>query len=845
MSVRRDAGQPRGTHVPALDGLRGLALLLVVLFHHGFGWARGGFVGVSVFFALSGYLVTSLLMEHHGRTGSIGYRRFLARRARRLVPALLVVVPATAIGWMALRGATSTADLHGDVVAGITASSNWWYVVDGTSYAELFREPSPLLHLWSLAVELQLYTVWPVLLLVILRAVCSGPGRVAAVSALTGLCAALTLAQPSGDLVYYGTHVRAAEFLFGAIVAAWCAAAPAAHSRMVRARRWGSRLAPWLALMAVDFASTTLGKSSPMWDRGGLSAVGALSAVMVVGALGGGAFARMLAFAPLAALGRWSYGIYLVHWPVFVFCTADRTGLSDPATFALRLAITAALTWLLAVLVEGPVRSGRLLRRPLTAGFAASGFVAVGLVIAVIAASITTSSALPLASASGASSDPVVLLNEPDPVVAAAPLPDVQALSSPADEDLSAVDQDRSPRAERSPPPTPAPTVVVFGAVAGDPGASGIGLGSNARVDDRRVVGCGLLTAARIPGAACPTADDLAATARDTGAAAVLLVLGPDDVHDAAMIANERGGDPISALSANLRVVVRSLRSEGFPVVLTVSAGIGVDDRRALDHAADDVASTDQGVVVSRAAGDGSVLATEIADVLASPLPGEAATTAPTGQRVLVLGDSTGVAVARHIHGESGAAVEAIGLAQDGCPLVDADRIRWWEGTEFDLEACPDLADVEAYVSRYRPTVLLLVASLMEQAELRVGDGDWFGPLDAEYRHRHDDYMSELVAIARSVGARILVLDSPPISSGGFAGGPMARPERIAAWNGQVAAWDQTWDEVETIAWSDALLAVEAEFGSVRPDGVHVDEQHHAELVRAVVLPPIVEPPQP
>jgi peptidoglycan/LPS O-acetylase OafA/YrhL len=216
-----DTGHARRglAHVPALDGLRGVAVVLVVLFHHGFAWARGGFVGVSVFFTLSGFLVTALLVDEHERTGRIGLRSFWARRARRLVPAAFVATAVTAAVWLVLRDDTLPTRIHGDVLAVLTSSANWWFVWEDRSDADLFRSPSPLLHHWSLAVEQQLYLLWPIALVGLLRVV-RRPGRqLAAVAMLTAASVLVGLLTTSADLRYYGTHVRAAEFLLGAVLA--------------------------------------------------------------------------------------------------------------------------------------------------------------------------------------------------------------------------------------------------------------------------------------------------------------------------------------------------------------------------------------------------------------------------------------------------------------------------------------------------------------------------------------------------------------------------------------------------------------------------------------------------
>jgi len=156
-------------HQPGLDGLRGLAVAGVVAFHAGFSWATGGFLGVSTFFTLSGFLITSLLVAERASTGRIALGAFWARRARRLLPASL----ATLLGVAALASWLATpeqlADLRGDVLGALFYVANWRFILDGQSYGELFATPSPVLHFWSLAIEEQLYIFFPLVVVLARR----------------------------------------------------------------------------------------------------------------------------------------------------------------------------------------------------------------------------------------------------------------------------------------------------------------------------------------------------------------------------------------------------------------------------------------------------------------------------------------------------------------------------------------------------------------------------------------------------------------------------------------------------------------------------------------------------
>ena len=151
-------------YLPGLDGIRAIAVLAVIAYHLNFGWALGGLLGVQVFFVLSGYLITDLLVAEYGRHHGIGLKNFWIRRARRLLPALFVMLFVT-VGWATLFDRGQLTALRSDVLPGIFYVSNWWFIFHHVSYFAKFGPPSPLGHLWSLAIEEQFYLVWPLVLL--------------------------------------------------------------------------------------------------------------------------------------------------------------------------------------------------------------------------------------------------------------------------------------------------------------------------------------------------------------------------------------------------------------------------------------------------------------------------------------------------------------------------------------------------------------------------------------------------------------------------------------------------------------------------------------------------------
>src|SRR5918997_1317426 len=213
--------------MPGLDGLRAIAVLAVVAYHLDFGWAPGGLLGVGVFFTLSGYLITDLLLGTKAATGSLRLGEFWIRRARRLLPALFLMM-AVVVAWITLFERSFIAGLRGDVIAATFYVSNWWNIAREASYFARFGPPPPLEHLWSLAVEEQFYLIWPWLVWLGLRLTRKRP--VAAGVTLTGLALGLStvsviamwvLYQPGVDptRVYEGTDTRAFGLLIGAALA--------------------------------------------------------------------------------------------------------------------------------------------------------------------------------------------------------------------------------------------------------------------------------------------------------------------------------------------------------------------------------------------------------------------------------------------------------------------------------------------------------------------------------------------------------------------------------------------------------------------------------------------------
>ena len=378
----------RRSGIPALDGLRAIAVALVLVGHGGIPGVSGGFIGVDIFFVLSGFLITSLLLDELRRTGRIELTGFWIRRARRLLPALLLMV-LTVGAARALLPAQALSGLRNDALAAFLWVANWRFVAQKTDYFTQGAPPSPLQHTWSLGVEEQYYFIWPILLIAVTLMLAARARRyfrratvggvrfatfvIATVGALASAAVAIVLAsETTRDRIYFGTDTRAEALLAGSAAAAllvrdwpslnrgWC----------LIGTRWGRRVARLLPLLglAALAAATHYATGSAAEFRHGLLIGVAIASVVVVAPVAmeqRGAIARLLALRPLVWLGTISYGIYLWHWPIFLALNGERTGWSGPPLFAARCAATVAVAAVSWWLIEQPIRRWRPARVPL------------------------------------------------------------------------------------------------------------------------------------------------------------------------------------------------------------------------------------------------------------------------------------------------------------------------------------------------------------------------------------------------------------------------------------------------------------------------------------------------
>ncbi len=449
-------------YLPGIDGLRALAVVAVLAYHLDAGWAAGGYLGVEVFFVVSGFLITSLLLAEHREHGTIDLLAFWRRRARRLLPAVFVLV-GLVFTYAAL--VLPVGELHrfrGDGIASLLYVQNWHAVFTEQPYFEAFGRPSPLRHLWSLAIEEQFYLLWPLLLPLGLRRL--GRRRtvvaVAVAIAVSVVLMAATADITAPERAYYGTDTRLFGILSGALLAfAW---------RPQRARGDvgpGARRviegAGVAALVLLAWQHATRSEFDAWTYPWGFLLVDVATLVVIIAVTHPASrLERSVGSGPLQALGRRSYSVYLWHWPVIVFTRPGVDwGLTGPAALGARLALIALLAEASYRFVEKPVRDGTLqrwlrgaslptpaalLRRRRAVGIAALA----GLVLAVAVIAAPADPGREVAVGTVADQPSAITLPPAPPTPSTAPTPTVPA--APADT--------APPEAPPSSVPAPAPT---------------------------------------------------------------------------------------------------------------------------------------------------------------------------------------------------------------------------------------------------------------------------------------------------------------------------------------------------------------------------------------------------
>ncbi|MFO7589493.1 MAG: acyltransferase family protein [Acidimicrobiia bacterium] len=388
-----------GRHRAPLDGLRAVAIAAVIFYHWAPGSLPGGFLGVDIFFVLSGYLITNALLAGLRRDTAWSFASFWGRRARRVLPPLFVMLAGVAV-WAAFAvPSDQLGAVRADSLWTLAGAANWHAIVSGQSYFDLFSEPSPLRHTWFSSVIEQYYLLWPLLLIGVVRLV-GGRMRLVVMFCAIGTIASAALLAATYDpadpsRAYFGSDTRASQFLVGGILAVLLLA----WSPTTRKGRVGLQTAGALAA-AVSAVAFFVAEDDASWlYHGGFLVFAVVTGVLVAALVQptGGALHRPLSVRPVVWIGTVSFGLYLWHWPVGIAISEARTDLTGWGLTLVRVLVTLALATASYYLVELPVlRQKRRGRRAWIAAPAAAALVA-GVVI------VSTAGATP---SSGVFADP-------------------------------------------------------------------------------------------------------------------------------------------------------------------------------------------------------------------------------------------------------------------------------------------------------------------------------------------------------------------------------------------------------------------------------------------------------
>ena len=355
-------------YVPALDGLRAFAVLAVIAYHMKASWAPGGLLGVTMFFVLSGYLITGLLIREYQKSGTISLSNFWLRRVRRIIPAVVFAVLGTGLLCTLFDHALLT-KMRPDVIPTLLFVNNWWQIVHDVSYFAALGDPSPLTHYWSLAIEEQFYLVWPVALLVCMKAGASKKALRTGTIVLAALSALemLILFDPSQDpsRVYYGTDTRAFSLLIGAALAfVWPfqRLTGRAGDRMTQRDRLVFNIAGVLAVVGLLIMIALTNGFTPFIYRGGLLICSLLTALAIAVLVHPASWiGTLFRLRPLVWVGKCSYSMYLWHYPIILLMTSSNMVGDAPLWLRLvQLAVIFGVSAFSYYIVEDPIRKGAL-----------------------------------------------------------------------------------------------------------------------------------------------------------------------------------------------------------------------------------------------------------------------------------------------------------------------------------------------------------------------------------------------------------------------------------------------------------------------------------------------------
>ena len=781
-------------YVAGLDGLRALAVITVMSFHLGWSFVPGGAFGVSLFFTLSGYLITQVMLADHARAGKVDLKRFWSRRLRRLAPGSIVCLIAIAV--VALCGLLEGNRLRGDLFAALGYSANWRFATAGTTYAQLFESaPSPVLHFWSLAIEEQFYVIFPLLMIVLLR---WRKILVPVLALLTTVSVAAMVLTNSRNLAYYGTHTRAAELLIGALLA--LAVPVSKQIRGLAAKIFAAVGA--IAFVGFVFIATHAHTNDQWLYKGGLSGFSLISSALIISVLVPGPIRVLMTSRPMVAIGRITYSLYLFHWPVFVVLNRDRMGFDGLTLSATRVGVTVLMACLSAWLIENPIRFRKVLRKPVWAGVGMA--TAMGVALIVMA---TVSVSTPVALAGVDAPDEMVQFTPPTSVSSSIPTRDPLKVLVLGSEPVVVNDVKNAIGDS-------IPFVIV----------SGIQPGCAIRPSAEMIEGCESFTsvAQRLILQSKP---DVAVLS--VGEAERKLLT---DLEDSIQDSTGTGIEQDATLQFRLSVEIVNDILQPLVAIPVIVVDYGNQD--VLSNDLDDAdLRLDNAVTLHRPTAE--VLAHELI-LVDDKLQG-----ADRRNHVMVIGDSTSFGISAAINNVAGDRFSVLWAGGRNCPFVEAEKVRWWDGAEFDMTNCATLhPEWDKAFETFAPSIVVMVYSVPEQAEQKyVGDATWYTIADPEFVARHDAAMQELINACDERGIQLLLLNSPEIHGGALSGAQFAQPERVSAWNALMQTWLTRWPQIYSVDWASIVAAAESTGGPLRGDGVHMLQSDLDAVVQSGIIP--------
>lgn len=807
--VRGETGRRSLPYVPGLDGVRGLPLLVMLAYHLEWSFVPGGVFSVSLFFTLSGYLITQLIVREFDSTGRLNFSTFWSRRLRRLMPAALVTIAGVAL----VSITTPIFDgprLRGDLLASLGYAANWRFAATGNSYEDLFTSTaSPVQHFWSLAIEEQFYFVYPLLMVVLLllgrrvgrpmAVLSTGFGVLAVASLVAGVL------TESRTFTYYGTHVRAVEVLAGALLALLM---PVGRE-IARRAAVSIAVASSVALVVFFWLVATVKTSDDIVYDGGLAAFSVVACVLILGSMVPGPVRSIMSCRPLVWSGKVSYGMYVYHWPVFMALSPERMGFGGYRLDALRLAITVLIALVSYRFLEEPIRRRTFLRTPRVSVVAVASGVAV-----VLATVFVVARPAPVVLAGVDAPDRVVAFGDEEvaadiPAPNSAPAPDWRVLVVGSDATLPERVRDHVADADLG-------TVDVV---------------------DRTSSSCPL----RLAGGTRHECSSLDESLADLDIFD-LVVIGTGETE------REHVRQMIGTETAHRLLEFPGIVQRRFSIPLRYARDL---ERLVGDHPA---------LIVDRIRGD--ELANRLADLGAQRTtiayvdrPDDAIWQSEFDllisqierrddrRRVIVIGDSVSYGVARALNDVARDRYDVVWAGGRNCPMVAVQKIRWWDGVEFDMTECPTLDRTWVPLfADFAPDLLIVVVSVPEQSDQQYEiDGEWYVVGDDEFTRRHDDAMGRLVALAESFGTRVVMFTSPTIHGGALGNATFGEISRVRGWNRSLAEFGRRWPSISFFEWAEIVDRYERADGGtpgrLRGDGVHMGEEVLADILTAELVP--------